>query len=67
MASTSSVMHEASAVLDQLLSEVKAKFASSQHQQGVFESIRAFTAAVDWTVRLHSSVIEAIHTVWPYS
>lgn len=50
MASASSVLHEASAVLDQLLSEVKAKFASSQQQQGVFEAIRAFTAAVDWRV-----------------
>ena len=43
-------MHEASAVLDQLLSEVKAKFASSHQQQGMLDAIRAFTAAVDWKV-----------------
>lgn len=48
------IMNEAAAVLDELLSEVKAKFASSQHQQGVVDSITAFTAAVDWTVSTHS-------------
>lgn len=44
------VTQEASHVLEQLVGEFKRKFADSQHQQGVLDSFKAFTAAVDWKV-----------------
>lgn len=43
-----SVLQEASNVLDQLLADVRSKFADSQHQQGVLDAFRAFSSAVDW-------------------
>lgn len=46
------LMQEASNVLEQLIGEVRGKFAHSQHQQGVLDSLKAFTAAVDWKVIL---------------
>lgn len=42
------VTQEASQVLDQLVGGFKRKFADSQHQKGVLDSFKAFTAAVDW-------------------
>jgi hypothetical protein len=45
-----SVLQEASNVLDQLLADVRSKFADSQHQQGVLDAFRAFSSAVDWQV-----------------
>lgn len=44
------VTQEASQVLDQLVGGFKRKFADSQHQKGVLDSFKAFTAAVDWKV-----------------
>lgn len=46
------VMQEASNVLEQLMADVRGKFAHTQHQQGVLDSLKAFTAAVDWKVIL---------------
>ena len=46
-----SFAQEASQVWTQLFADVKQKFAESHHQQGVLESFRAFSAAVDWRVR----------------
>ena len=46
------VSQEASKVFNQLLGEIRGKFAQSQNQQGVFDSLKAFTAAVDWKVIL---------------
>ena len=46
------LMQEASNVLEQLVGDVRGKFAHSQHQQGVLDSLKAFTAAVDWKVTL---------------
>ena len=46
------IMQEASSVLEQLVGDIRGKFAHSQHQQGVFDSLKAFTAAVDWKVVL---------------
>lgn len=48
------VLQEASNVLDQLVADVRSKFADSQHQQGVLDAFRAFSSAVDWQV-LHGS------------
>ncbi|KAL0041584.1 hypothetical protein WJX79_008403 [Trebouxia sp. C0005] len=42
------VLQEASNVLDQLLVDVRSKFADSQHQQGVLDAFRAFSSAVNW-------------------
>lgn len=44
------VLQEASNVLDQLLVDVRSKFADSQHQQGVLDAFRAFSSAVNWQV-----------------
>ena len=46
-----SFVQEASQVWSQLLADVKQKFAATHHQQGVLDSFRAFSAAVDWRVR----------------
>jgi len=45
-----SFAQEASSVLDQLLGDIRSKFADSQHQQGVLDAFRAFAAAVNWRV-----------------
>ncbi|KAL3163246.1 hypothetical protein ABBQ32_009646 [Trebouxia sp. C0010 RCD-2024] len=49
------VTQEASHVLEQLVGEFKRKFADSQHQQGVLDSFKAFTAAVDWKELRHKA------------
>ena len=46
------IMQEASNVLEQLVGEFRGKVADSQHQHGVLDSLKAFTAAVDWKVVL---------------
>lgn len=46
------VMQEASNVLDQLVGEIRGKFAQSRNQEGVIDSVKAFTGAVDWKVIL---------------
>lgn len=43
-----SFAQEASQVWNQLLADVKQKLAENHHQQGVLDSFRAFSAAVDW-------------------
>ena len=44
-------MQQASNVLEQLITDTREKFAPNTHQQGVFDSLRAFAAAVDWKVK----------------
>lgn len=54
------VMQEATDVLEQLLGDIKGKFADISQQKGVFDSLQAFTAAVNWKVRLPQSWIDRV-------
>ena len=46
------IMQEASSVLEQLVGKIRGNIAHSQHQQSVFDALKAFQAAVDWKVFL---------------
>ena len=58
-------MQGLSATIEGMLQEVRQKWQDSQQQAGALDSFRAFTAAVDWTVRSLSSSCTC--EAWPQS
>ena len=47
-----------SGALDEVLKDVRAKFQEASKHAGIVESLQAFIAAVDWTVRGSASSIK---------